>query len=44
MHLVLLTLLKDARRLWPAVAIALALLALLARTDRWRADPMIGAT
>ena len=44
MHLVLLTLRKDARRLWPAVAVALALLALLARTDRWRADPMIGAT
>jgi hypothetical protein len=35
---------KDTRRLWPGVAISLAVLAMLARADRWRADSMIGST
>jgi hypothetical protein len=29
---------KDARRLWPAIAVSLAVLASLAWRDRWRAD------
>ena len=44
MNLVLNTLTKDARRLWPAVAASLGLLATLAYADRRRADSMIGST
>ena len=44
MNLVLHTFKKDTRHLWPAVAISLALLALLARADRWRADSIIGSS
>jgi hypothetical protein len=35
---------KDARRLWPGVAVSLGVLVMLARADRWRADSMIGST
>ncbi len=34
---------KDAKRLWPAVAVSMAVLASLARLDRWRSDYMPGA-
>jgi hypothetical protein len=44
MKLVLHTLKKDARRLWPAVIVSLGLLAMLARADRWRADSIVGST
>lgn len=35
---------KDARRLWPVVLLACAVLAMLARIDRWRADRLAGPT
>jgi hypothetical protein len=38
MQLMLHTLKKDARRLWPAAAATWAMLAVLAHADRWRAD------
>ncbi len=44
MRLLLHTFRKDSRRLWPAVGITLALLATLAREDRWRADRVVGLT
>ncbi|MBI5282012.1 MAG: hypothetical protein HY858_10045 [Candidatus Solibacter usitatus] len=48
MRLMLLTLRKDVRRLWPAVAVTWLMLAALANADRWRADwmpsPMEGWT
>jgi hypothetical protein len=34
---------KDAKRLWPAIAVSLAVLATLARQDRWRSDFLPGA-
>jgi hypothetical protein len=44
MNLVLHIFCKDARRLWPAVAVSLALLVLLAINDRWRGDSIVGTT
>ena len=38
MRLILHTLQKDLRRLWPAAAITWVMLGSLARADRWRAD------
>jgi len=38
MRLILHTLQKDFRRLWPAAAITWVMLGALARADRWRAD------
>jgi hypothetical protein len=35
---------KDARRLWPAIVAATALLGTLARMDRWRSDWLISST
>ena len=43
MKMVLHTLRKDVRRLWPVVVIALVLLGTLARSDRWRSDTIIGS-
>ncbi len=43
MKMVLHTLRKDVRRLWPVVVIALVLLGTLARADRWRSDTIIGS-
>lgn len=40
MRLMLHTLRKDARRLWPVAAMTWVLLAVLADLDRWRADRM----
>jgi hypothetical protein len=40
MRLMLHTLRKDARRLWPAAAVTWLMLAALANADRWRADWM----
>lgn len=44
MNLVLHIFRKDARRLWPAVVVSLALLVLLAINDRWRGDSAVGTT
>jgi hypothetical protein len=33
---------KDARRLWPAIAVSLIVLGSLAWHDRWRSDRMVG--
>jgi len=44
MNLVLNTLKKDARHLWPALAASLGLLAILADANRRRADSIIGST
>ena len=41
MRLMLHTFKKDARRLWPAVTVSWAMLAVLTNTDRWRADWMV---
>jgi hypothetical protein len=38
MRLILHTLQKDVRRLWPVAAVTWVMLAALAREDRWRAD------
>jgi hypothetical protein len=35
---------KDARHLWPQIAVTLAILAALGREDRWRADWLAGQT
>jgi hypothetical protein len=35
---------KDARRLWPAAAISIVLLALLMQADRWRFDSIVNNT
>lgn len=44
MRLMLHTLQKDARRLWPVAALTWALLAALADLDRWRADRIASST
>ena len=44
MKMLLHTLRKDVRRLWPAALLSLVLLAMLTRADRWRFDTMIGST
>jgi len=41
MRLMLLTFKKDVRRWWPAVVVTWVMLAVLARTDRWRADWLV---
>src|ERR1017187_9151805 len=38
------TMRKDVRRLWPAVVVFLALLATLTLADRWRVNSMFGST
>ena len=38
MRLILHTLQKDFRRLWPAAAVTRLMLVALTRADRWRAD------
>ncbi len=43
MNLLLHTFRKDVRRLWPAVLVSLALLATLARADRWRSDTLVSS-
>jgi len=40
MRLMLHTFAKDARRLWPAVAVSWLMLGVLTNADRWRADRM----
>ena len=40
MHLILHTLRKDTRRLWPAVAVTCLMLVEFAREDRWRSDAL----
>src|ERR1051325_11172444 len=42
MRLMLHTFLKDARRLWPAVAVSWVMLCVVTNADRWRADWMPG--
>ena len=44
MKLMLLTLRKDLRRLWPVILLTLVMLAALGRMDRWRADWMVSST
>jgi hypothetical protein len=44
MKLILHTFRKDVRRLWPAVAVSVVLLAMLAWADRWRTDSTVGST
>jgi hypothetical protein len=44
MRLMLHTLKKDVRRLWPAAAAAWIMLAALTSADRWRADRMVSPT
>jgi hypothetical protein len=44
MKMLLHTMRKDVRRLWPAVVVFLALLTTLTRADRWRFNSMFGST
>ena len=44
MRLMIHTLRKDLRRLWPAILVACIMLFLLARMDRWRSDWMAGSS
>lgn len=44
MRLIVLTLTKDARRLWPVVMLSWLILATLAYADRWRADWSVSPT